>query len=169
MLKKMFLFVLLALFLILTVLSACSASPTAAPSSTTAGETTTDPDLSTSKGLAMTLSADGTGELVTDLASVKGRDNFRLEVTVTDGSGATVGKASCSFGRVNLDSVLSQVANVRNGVLFSIDDAVAGRYLYLKKDDRFSETLWIKRRRVCPIGHTLLFVSYPTYAMRGTP
>ena len=109
----------------------------------------------TKEPIAVTLSADGTGELVTDLASVKGRDNFRLEVTVTDGSGATVGKASCSFGRVNLDSVLSQVANVRNGVLFSIDDAVAERYLYLKKEDRFSETLWVTYRIVNSNGQLL--------------
>jgi hypothetical protein len=69
MLKKTFLFHLLALFLILTALSACSASPTAAPTRTTAEETTADPDLSTSKGLAMTLSADGSYYIVAGIGA----------------------------------------------------------------------------------------------------
>ena len=93
--------------------------------------------------IAVTLSKDGYGELLLDLASVKGRDTFRLEVTVADGSGAIVGQESCSFGRVNQDSVLSQLANVRNGVLFSIDETKPGRYLYLKKEDHYTETLWV--------------------------
>ncbi len=96
--------------------------------------------------IAVTLSQDGSGELLLDLSSVKGRDTFRLEVTVTDGAGATVGQDSCSFGRVAADSVFSTVANVRNGVLFSTDDAVPGRYLYLKKEDHFPETLWVTYR-----------------------
>lgn len=91
--------------------------------------------------IPLTLGNDGKGELLLDLSSLKGRDTFRAEVTVTDGSGAAVGEASCTLGRVALASVSSQVANVRNGVLFSTDDAIRGRYLYLKKNDHISETL----------------------------
>lgn len=72
MLKKPILFVLCALFALalpLSALSACAERPTAAPSSTTAGETTTDPDLATSKGLAMSLSADGTYYIVSGIGA----------------------------------------------------------------------------------------------------
>lgn len=93
--------------------------------------------------IAVTLSKDGYGELLLDLASVKGRDTFTLEVTVTDDSGNTAAQTSCSFGRVNLDSVLSQIANERNGVLLSTDETRPERYLYLQKQDNFPETLWV--------------------------
>lgn len=93
--------------------------------------------------MPVTLSQEGRGELLLDLSSVKGRDTFRAEITVTDGSGATVGEASCNFGRVAKDSLLSEVANVRNGVLFSTDTAKQGRNLYLKKQDRISEVLLV--------------------------
>ena len=72
MLKKPFLFVLCALFALalpLSSLSACAERPTAALSNTTAGETTTDPDLATSKGLAMSLSADGTYYIVAGIGA----------------------------------------------------------------------------------------------------
>ena len=84
--------------------------------------------------IAVTLSGDGCGELLLDLSSIKGRDTFRLEITVVDSSGASVGDASCSFSRVAKDSVFSTVANVRNGVLFSTDESRHNRYLYLKKE-----------------------------------
>ena len=97
----------------------------------------------TKEPIAVTLSDDGRGELATDLASVKGRDTFRLEVTVTDGSGNIVAQISSTFGRVSLDSVLSQVANSRDGILISTDETRPQRYLYLKKQDRLPETLWV--------------------------
>ena len=109
----------------------------------------------TKEPVAVTLSADGAGELVTDLSSVRGRDTFRLEVTVTDGSGATVAQESCSFGRVNLDSVLSQVANSRDGVRLSTDETRAERYLYLQKQDSFPETLWVTYRILGSNGQLL--------------
>lgn len=94
--------------------------------------------------IAVTLSSEGSGELLLDCSPLKySRDTFRAEVTVTDASGAEVGKASRTFGRVARDSVFSQVANVRNGVQFSIDTANPNLYLYLKKTDRFSETLTV--------------------------
>ncbi len=96
--------------------------------------------------IAVTLSAEGQGELLLNLASVKGRDTFRAEITVTDASGATVGEASQEFSRVALDSVFSEVANVRNGVLFSTDLSLPNRYLYLKKTDRITETLSVSYR-----------------------
>ena len=111
--------------------------------------------MQTREPIAVTLSDDGRGALLTDLASVKGRDAFRLEVTVTDGSGNVVAQVSCDFGRVNADSVLSQVANVRDGILFSTDEARPDRYLYLKKQDRLPETLWIAYRIVGGNGQLL--------------
>ena len=111
--------------------------------------------MQTREPIAVTLSGDGRGELVTDLASVKGRDNFRLEVTVTDSSGNVVAQVSSAFGRVNADSVLSQVANSRDGILFSTDETRPERYLYLKKQDRLPETLWIAYRIVSGDGQLL--------------
>ena len=91
--------------------------------------------------IAVTLSPEGYGELLLNIASVKGHDTFRADITVTDASGAVLQEVSCPFARVALDSVLSEVANVRNGVLFSTDISVSSRYLYLKKEDRVVETL----------------------------
>ena len=105
--------------------------------------------------IAVTLSGDGCGELLLDLSSVKGRDTFRLEITVVDSSDDTVGDASCSFSRVAKDSVFSTVANVRNGVLFSTDETCHDRYLYLKKEDRFSETLTVAYWITDDSGHIL--------------
>ena len=94
--------------------------------------------------IPVTLSADGRGELVLDLSALKfSRDNFQAKVTIADGSGAEVGNASCSFCRVARDSVFSEIANVQNGILFSIDNASPHLYLYLKKTDRFTETLTV--------------------------
>ena len=104
------------------------------------------------------LSKDGNGEYLMDFSSLKGRDTFCVEVTVTDQSGNTLGQASCGFGRVALESVLSEVANVRNGVLFSIDDAVPGRYLYLKKTDWIEETLTVAYRITDADGNLLRLV-----------
>ena len=105
--------------------------------------------------IAVTLSGDGCGELLLDLSSVKGRDTFRLEVTVTDSSGNVAAQVSNAFGRVNLDSVLSQIANTRNGVLLSTDETRPERYLYLQKQDNFPETLWVTYRIVGSNGQLL--------------
>ena len=91
--------------------------------------------------IEITLAEDGRGELLLDLSSVKGRDTFRAEITVADASGAIVAEVSQPFGRVAVDSVLSELGNVRNGVLFSTDSSLPNRYLYLKKSDRIDETL----------------------------
>ena len=91
--------------------------------------------------IVVTLSPEGYGELPLNLASVKGHDAFRADITVTDASGAALKEVSCPFARVALDSVFSEVANVRNGVLFSTDISISSRYLYLKKEDRVTETL----------------------------
>ena len=93
--------------------------------------------------IAVTLSPEGYGEHLLNLASIKGHDAFRADITVTDASGAALKEVSCPFARVALDSVLSEVANVRNGVLFSTDISISSRYLYLKKEDRVTETLWL--------------------------
>ena len=93
------------------------------------------------KPIAVTLSSEGYGELPLNLASVKGRDTFRADITVTDDSGATVLETSCPFSRVAVDSVFSEIANVRNGVLFSTDISISSRYVYLKKEDRIHESL----------------------------
>ena len=93
--------------------------------------------------VSITLSQDGYGELALDFSSIKGRDTFRAEITVTDATGAAIGEASCAFGRVAKDSLLCEVANVRNGILFSTDTAQLGRNLYLKKQDRIPETLLV--------------------------
>jgi len=105
--------------------------------------------------IAVTLSGDGCGELLLDLSSIKGRDTFRLEITVVDSSGASVGDASCNFSRVAKDSVFSTVANVRNGVLFSTDETRHDRYLYLKKEDHFPETLTVVYWITDDTGHIL--------------
>ena len=93
------------------------------------------------KPIAVTLSSEGCGELLLNLASIKGRDTFRADITVTDGAGATVLETACPFSRVAVDSVFSEIANVRNGVLFSTDISISSRYVYLKKEDRINETL----------------------------
>ena len=94
--------------------------------------------------IPVTLSDDGHGELLLDLSSLKfSRDTFQVKVTVTDASGAEVGRTSCVFSRVAKDSVFSIIANVQNGVQFSIDNATPNLYLYLKKNDRCSEPLTI--------------------------
>ena len=111
--------------------------------------------MQTREPITVILSGDGCGELVPDLSAIKGRDNFRLEVTVTNDSGDLVAQTSCAFGRVNLDSVLSQVANSRDGILISTDETRPERYLYLKKQDRFPETLWISYRIVSDNGQLL--------------
>ena len=127
----------------------------------------------TREPIPVTLSGDGRGELAADLAGVKGRDTFRLEVTVTDSSGDTVAQASSDFGRVNLDSVFSQVANVRDGVLFSTDDTRPQRYLYLKKEDKFPETLWVTYHIVGSNGQLLRqvqgWVTVPTQDYYALP
>ena len=105
--------------------------------------------------IEVTLTKEGRGELLLNLASVKGRDTFRAEITVTDASGATVGEATRQFGRVAVDSVFSEVANVRNGVLFSTDTSLPNRYLYLKKNDRISETLSVSYRITDANGNIL--------------
>ena len=92
--------------------------------------------------IAVTLSG-GYGEVLLSLASVKGRDTFQAEITVTDASGAVVAETSCQFSRVAQDSVFAEIANVRNGVLFSTDISDPARYLYLKKEDRIPEDLMV--------------------------
>ena len=99
--------------------------------------------------------SDGYGEVLLNLASVKGRDTFRAEVSIADGSGVVVAEASCQFSRVAKDSVFSEVANVRNGVLFSTDISVPNRYLYLKKNDRIAENLVVTYRIVDADGRIL--------------
>ena len=94
--------------------------------------------------IPVTLSGDGQGELVLDLSALKfSRDTFQVKVTVTTDIGAEVGSASCSFSRVAKDSVFSQIANVQNGIQFSIDNGSPNLYLYLKKTDRFTETVTV--------------------------
>lgn len=105
--------------------------------------------------IEITLSDSGYGELPLDLSSLKGRDTFRAEITVTDGSGATVGEASCTFGRTAVDSIVSNIANVRNGVLFSIDPALPNLSIYLKKEDRIPETVSVSYRIVNMDGQLL--------------
>ena len=92
------------------------------------------------------LTEEGYGELLLNLSGVKGRDTFRIEITVADASGAAVAETSCQFGRVAMDSVFSEVANVRNGVLFSTDISLPNRNLYLKKTDRIAENLSVSYR-----------------------
>ena len=91
--------------------------------------------------IEVTLSDTGYGEHLLDLSSVKGRDTFRAEITVHNGTGDTVAEISQAFGRVAIESVFSEVANTRDGVLFSTDIASPRRYLYLKKNDTVVETL----------------------------
>ena len=91
--------------------------------------------------IEVTLSAEGYGELLLNLSGVKGRDLFRAEITFTDASGATVAEISQQFGRVAVDSVLSEIANVQSEDLFSTDSTIPDRYLYLKKSDRIPESL----------------------------
>ena len=100
------------------------------------------------ESIPVTLNGDGQGEYVLDLSPLKNsRDIFRAEVTVMDGSEATIATASSTFIRVAKDSVFSKIANVRDGVLFSIDNSKPNLYLYLKKTDRYTEkltlTYWI--------------------------
>ena len=91
--------------------------------------------------IAITLSDTGYGEHLLNLSSVKGRDSFRAEITVHNGAGDTVAEISQSFGRVARESILSEVANTKDGVLFSTDIANPRRYLYLKKNDAIEETV----------------------------
>lgn len=109
--------------------------------------------------IAVTLS-DGYGEVLLNLASVKGRDTFRAEISVTDESGATVGETTCQFSRVAQFSVSTEVANVRNGVLFSTDISLPSRYLYMKKDDRIAEDLMVNYRIVDTDGNILRQCKY---------
>ena len=100
----------------------------------------------TREPIAVTLSAEGYGELLLNLNSIKGRDTFRVDITITDASGATVVETSQSFSRVATDSVASEIANVRDGVRFSTDLSLPNRYLYLKKTDRVEETFTVTYR-----------------------
>ena len=93
--------------------------------------------------IAITLSDTGYGEHLLNLSSVKGRDSFRAEITVQNGAGDTVAEISQSFGRVARESILSEVANTKDGVLFSTDIANPRRYLYLKKNDAIEETVFV--------------------------
>ena len=93
--------------------------------------------------IAVTLSDSGYGEHLLNLSGVKGRDTFRAEITVKNSAGDTVAEVSQTFGRVAIASVSSEVANTRDGVLFSTDIANPHRYLYLKKNDAIVETLFV--------------------------
>ena len=95
------------------------------------------------KPITVTLSSEGYGELLLNLASVKGRDVFRAEISVADGSGAVVKEVTQTFYRVAVDSVSTEIANVRDGVRFTTDISKPSRYLYLKKADRVDETLMV--------------------------
>ncbi len=94
--------------------------------------------------IPVTLSKDGHGELLLDLSKLKSaRDTYQAEITVTNSSGDSVGEASCTFSRTAVDSLIAEVGNVQNGVLFSTDPSVLGLNLYLKKVDRITENLLI--------------------------
>ena len=91
--------------------------------------------------IAVTLSSEGYGEHLLNLSGVKGRDTFRAEIVIKNSADEIVAEVSQTFGRVARESVLSEVANTRDGVLFSTDISTPLRYLYLKKTDAIAETL----------------------------